>query len=26
MLEMRNACERCDQPLCQDELAFICSY
>ena len=26
MLEMRNACERCDQPLGQDTMAFICSY
>ena len=26
MLEMRNSCERCDQPLGQDAVAFICSY
>jgi len=26
MLEMRSVCERCDQPLGQDAIAFICSY
>lgn len=26
MLEMREACERCGQPLSQDAVAFICSY
>jgi hypothetical protein len=26
MLEMRDSCERCRQPLGQDAVAFICSY
>jgi len=26
MLEMRNSCQRCDQPLGPDAVAFICSY
>jgi uncharacterized protein len=26
MLEMRNSCERCDQPLGLDAVAYICSY
>jgi len=26
MLEMRDACERCDRPLGPDAVAFICSY